>query len=178
MVYIDEILVIGATFQEHLENLRQVFVQLHAAGLCLKPQKCSFVKREVTYLGYVVSSDGVSPDSAEVDAVIEFPQPSELRTLWSFLGLASYYRRFIPQFLVVTSPLHALTHKNVAYVWDAVCQRTFERLKELLTAAAVLAFPDFRDRCFWSRTGNCTSAKVGGWVSVTYCLCKPNPAAT
>ena len=143
MVYIDDILVIGATFQDHLENIRKVFARLRAAGLCLKPQKCSFVKREVTYLGYVVSSDGMSPDSAKVDAVKRFPQPLDLRTLRSFLGLASYYRRFIPQFSVVASPLHALTRKNAVYVWDPVCQRAFERLKELLTVAPVLAFPDF-----------------------------------
>lgn len=70
MFYIDDILVIGATYQDHVENLRKVFARLHAARLCLKPQKCSFVKRQVTtYLGYVVSSDGISPDSAKVDAV-------------------------------------------------------------------------------------------------------------
>ena len=61
MVYIDDILVIGETFQDHVENLQKVFARLHATGLSLKPQKCSFVKREVTYLGYVVSSDGISP---------------------------------------------------------------------------------------------------------------------
>ena len=143
MVYIDDILVIGETFQDHVENLQKVFARLCATGLSLKPQKCSFVKQEVTYLGYVVSSDGISPDSAKVAAVREFPQPSDLKTLRSFLGLASYYRRFIPQFSVVASPLHALTRKNAAYVWDPVCQRAFEHLKELLTAAPVLAFPDF-----------------------------------
>ena len=129
MVYLDDILVIGATFQDHLENLRKVFARLRVAGLCLKPQKCSFVKREVAYLGYVVSSDGISPDSAKVDAVRKFPQPSSLKTLRSFLGLASYYRRFIPQFSVVASPLHALTRKNAAYVWDPVCQKALNVLR-------------------------------------------------
>ena len=66
-------------------------VHSHAAELCLKPQKCSFVKREVTHLGYVVSGDGISPDSANVAAFREFPQPSDLKTLRSFLGLASYH---------------------------------------------------------------------------------------
>ena len=78
-----------------------------------------------------------------VAAVREFPQLSDLKTFRSFLGLAFYYRHFIPQFSVVASPLHGLTRKNAAYVWDLVCQRAFEHLKELLTAAPVLAFPDF-----------------------------------
>ena len=72
MGYINDILVIGETFQDHLENLQNVFDRLRAAGLCLKPQKCSFVKREGIYLGYVVSGDSISPDSAKVAAVREF----------------------------------------------------------------------------------------------------------
>ncbi len=81
VVYIDDILVIGTTFQEHLDNLEKVFDRLRDAGLRLKPQKCDFVKKEVTYLGYVVSSEGISPDSRKVGAVREFPQPMDLKSL-------------------------------------------------------------------------------------------------
>lgn len=88
-VCIDEILVIGATFQDHLKSIQKVFAQLRAAGLCLMPQKCFFATR------YVLSSDGISPDSGKVDEVKDFPQVSDLRTLWSFLGLASYYHCFV-----------------------------------------------------------------------------------
>lgn len=143
MVYLDDILVIGTTFEEHVNNLTDVFERLRQAELTLKSQKCEFGKQEVTYLGYVISGDGISPDQAKVRAVCEFPQPLDLKSLQSFLGLASYYQRFIPQFSLVTSPLHALTRKNANFVWDPVCQKAFDHLKDLLTVAPVLAFPDF-----------------------------------
>ncbi len=143
MAYIDDILVIGKTYDEHLENLELVLDRLRKAGLKLKPGKCDFGKGEVTYLGYVVSRNGLAPDPRKVTAIQEFPQPIDLKSLRSFLGLASYYRRFIPQFSVVASPLHALTRKEMSFVWDAVCEKAFSRLKDLWTSAPVLAFPDF-----------------------------------
>ena len=147
MVYLDDVLVIGRDFQEHLSNLKEVFDRLRAAKLMLKPTKCCFGSRRVEYLGYIVSPDGISADSRKVTAVQHFPPPHDVKTLQSFLGLASYYRRFIPGFSVVASPLFALTRKNVDFVWDATCQASFDRLKELLTQAPVLAFPLF-DRGF------------------------------
>ncbi len=143
MVYMDDILVIGKTYEEHLDNLRRVLDRLREAGLKLKPEKCSFGKGEVAYLGYVVSKDGLSPDPGKIKAIQEFPQPLDLKSLRSFLGLATYYRRFIPQFSVVASPLHALTRKNASFVWDPVCEKAFCHLKTLLTTAPVLAFPNF-----------------------------------
>ena len=141
--YIDDILVIGRTFDEHLDYLTQVFDRLKAAGLKLKAEKCSFGRGEVEYLGYVVSKKGLAPQAGKVKAVKDFPTPVDLKTLRSFLGLASYYRRFIPQFSVVASPLHALTRKNVDFSWDSVCEEAFQLLKGLLTTAPLLAFPDF-----------------------------------
>ena len=96
------------------------------------------MQREVTYLGYVVSESGISADQGKVKAVRDFPVPKQLQ---SFLGLASYYRRFIPQFSQIASLLYALTRKDR---WSTSCQSTFEQLKEILTKAPVLAFPDFK----------------------------------
>ena len=110
----------------------------------LKPRKCAFSRREVEYLGYVVSVDGISADKKKVKAVQEFPQPRDVKSLRSFLGLASYYRsRFIPKFSSVAGPLYPLTKKDAVYEWDKGCQEAFEKLKQLLTEAPVLAFPDF-----------------------------------
>ena len=142
LVYIDDILVLGRTFPEHLQNLRRVFERLREAGLRLKPTKCHLVHQEVEYLGYVVSQ-GVAADPRKVEAVQVFPVPRDLKSLRSFLGLASYYRRFIPNFSTVASRLYALTRKNAAFDWAPSCQEAFESLKELLTRAPVLAFPDF-----------------------------------
>ena len=143
MVYLDDVLVIGRTFQEHNDNLIKVFQRLRSAGLTLKPKKCKFAQLEVCYLGHVVSEEGVRTDPAKLQAVLEFPVPTNVKQLRSFLGLTSYYRRFIPQFAKIAGPLHALTKKSSDFMWTAVCQGAFEKLRSLLTSAPVLAYPDF-----------------------------------
>ena len=92
IVYLDDILVIGRTFEEHITNLKEVFSRLSGAGLKLKPSKCRLVQRRVEFLGYVVSDAGISADPKKVTGVMEFPRPSDLRALRPFLGLTSYYR--------------------------------------------------------------------------------------
>ena len=94
----------GRTFEEHLDNLTQVLSKLKQAGLRLKPKKCHLAKKRVCYLGYVISSEGVSADPIKVEAVKNFAAPSDVRQLRSFLGLASYYQRFIPAFSRVAAP--------------------------------------------------------------------------
>ena len=98
VVYLDDILVMGSTFTEHLVNLGRMFARLGDAGLRLKPSKCHLVQAEVEFLGHVVSAAGVSADPKKVEAVREDPTPTNLKSLYSFLGLASYYRCFIAQF--------------------------------------------------------------------------------
>ena len=141
--YLDDIIVTGRTFSEHIDNLREVLTRLREAGLRLKPRKCFFAMREVEYLGYHVSGDGISADPAKVKAVEDFPRPQNLKQTRSFLGLASYYRRFILSFSKIATPLFALTKKDAPFEWTTSCEDAFERLKLLLTTAPVLAFPDF-----------------------------------
>ena len=143
VVYLDDILVMGRTFEEHLENLKEVFDRLRKAKLTLKPKKCKFLRDKVEYLGHIVSRDGIAADPSKLEAIRRFPTPDHLKTLRSFLGLASYYRRFIPTFSKVASPLFALTRTGVPFEWTDQCQETFEQLKKLLTESPVLAFPDF-----------------------------------
>ena len=135
--YIDDILVVERTFDEHLKKVCLVFEHLQTAGLRIKLRKCHFGQKEVDYLGYTVSRDGLVPQSDKVAAVHEFPTPVDLKF---FLG---YYRRFIPQFSTVVSPLHAFTRKDVLFFWNSVCQEAFVWLKEKLTKVPLLAFPDF-----------------------------------
>lgn len=145
MVYLDDILVIGKSFSEHLQNLRQVLVRLREAGLCLKPKKCCLAKRQVEYLGYIVTTEGIVPDPKKVAAVRDFMVPKDLKTLRSFLGLASYYRRFISSFSKIAAPLFELTRKDTPYEWSPECQTAFSSLKHALTEAPVLAYPRFDD---------------------------------
>ena len=142
MVYLDDVLVIGKNFTEHLNNLR-VFDRFRIANLKLEPGKCSLAGSEVVYLGYVVSRAGISADQQKIKAVNNFPQLHDITSLRSFLGLASYYRRFIPNFSTVAGPLYALTQKNTEFLWNQAQFESFHQLKQLLIHAPVLAFPNF-----------------------------------
>lgn len=96
--YLDDILVYSSSLQEHLNHLRQVMNRLREVGLKLKPTKCQFARNEVAYLGHVITPAGLQPNSSLVESVLEFPVPRSIQELRRFLGLASYYRRFIPCF--------------------------------------------------------------------------------
>lgn len=143
LIYLDDVLVMGKMMGEHNENLKQVLDRHRAAGLRLKPKKCCFAQQEVQYLGHIVSSDGIMTDPKKLQAAREFPQPSSVKEVCSFIGLASYYRKFIPNVSRVAGPLHALTKKDVAFVWTPECQSVFEELKQLLTTAPLLVYPKF-----------------------------------
>ena len=120
--YIDDILVIGRSFEEHMKHLSKVFDRLKEAGLKLKAQKCKFGAGDVIYLGYQVTQNGLAPTPDKIRAVRDYPTPTDVRTLRSFIGLASYYRRFVPRFAAVASPLHALTKKEVSFEWSPACE--------------------------------------------------------
>ena len=104
IIYLDDIIVFSRTPEEHIHRLKAVFEKLKAAGLKLKPSKCDFFKKEIKYLGHVVSEQGVSTDPDKIKAVTEWPQPTTVTEVRSFLGFVSYYRRFIPNFSKVAKP--------------------------------------------------------------------------
>ena len=143
LIYLDDVLVLGRTFAEHLNNLREVFSRLSAPGLRLKPTKCHLVWGEVLFLGYMVSASGISADPGKVRAVTEFPTLTDLRSLHAFLGLTSYYRRFVPRFSAIVQPLYHLTLKDTPFQWTPECDLAFTRLKSTLAEAHVLAYPNF-----------------------------------
>ena len=90
-VYIDDILVFSKTFEDHLHHLTQVLERLRKAGLTLKPRKCCFLRKEVVYLGHVISSEGIAPDPEKTNKIHHYPVPTDVTKLRQFLGLASYY---------------------------------------------------------------------------------------
>ena len=117
LVYIDDILVSGRTFQEHLNNLRNVFQRLHKANLKLSPNKCYLLQKQVKYLGHVVSAEGVSADPQKVEAILSWPVPSCTSETRSFLGLCSYYRKFVQSFADIAKPLHRLIEAGRQFKW-------------------------------------------------------------
>lgn len=141
--YLDDIIILGKTFDEHIELLEKVFNRLRGAGLKLNPDKCQFVRTELKYLGHIVNRDGISTDPEKVRCMKEFPTPVNVKTLRSFLGLVSWYRRFIKDFAQVTAPLTLLLKKKTPWNWMEDQQKAFELLKHKLSSTPVLACPDF-----------------------------------
>ena len=142
-VYLDDVIVFSETFTDHIKHLEAVFDHLKEAGLMLNPKKCRIVCNEVEYLGHVVTLQGLKPNNRNLDAVKNFPPPVNLRQLQQFLGLTSYYRRFVPDYAKIAYPLHILTRKGALFRWSAECETGFEILRTKLLTSPLLAYPDF-----------------------------------
>ena len=147
LVYLNDVIVLGRSFSEHLQNLQMVFARLREAGLMLKPAKCTLFRDEVHFLGHLVFREGVRADPANVERVATWPTPTTKREVQQFLGFASYYRRFIKDFVGIAKPLHRLTEEVDTFRWTDECEHAFEKLRHLLTTTPLLAYPDF-DRPF------------------------------
>ena len=139
LIYLDMIVMVP-TFEEELERLKQVFERLAHAGLKLKPKKCFLFRKRVSYLGHVVTEEGITADPGKVEQIRTWPVPESSMEVKSFLGLASYYRRFIPAFSTVAQPLYKLTEAKTEFVWTGQCQQAVDSLRGLLTSARVLAY--------------------------------------
>ena len=134
----------GKSFEEHLKNMALVFARIREAGLKLKHSKCFFFQKQVKYLRQIIISEhGVATDPSKIDKVLHWPFPKSKLEVQQFLGLASYYRRFIFDFATIAKPLHRLTEQNRDFRWTNECQASFEALRGKLVSASVLAFPDF-----------------------------------
>ena len=125
------LLVPGRTFEQQIDNLQMAFQWLKEANLKLNPKKCNLFQREVKYLGHVVSAKGVSPDPEKVEAIQAWPRSMSITDVKSFLGLASYYRRFIAGFANIAAPLHECTKKTTTFAWSTEAQAAFTKLKLL-----------------------------------------------
>ena len=152
LLYLDDILVFSSSFEEHLVRLDEVFRRLIEAGLKLKGNKCQLFRNNVAYLGHIVSSKGIACDPGKVDRIRNWPTPRSREELASFLGLASYYRAFIPEFSKLASPLYSLRNtggKTVIkpFEWTSEAESAFTMLKQVLTEAPILAYPRY-DRDF------------------------------
>ncbi|GFQ66102.1 RNA-dependent RNA polymerase 1 [Trichonephila clavata] len=142
LVYLDDIIIVGKSFEEHLSNLRRVFEKLKEAKLKLNPSKCNLFRHEVNYLGHIISADGVRTDPQKVSAVKDWRRPKNVHELRSFLGLCTYYRRFVKGFSSIARPLHRLTENKQKFLWTDECEEAFNSLKAALTSFPILVYPD------------------------------------
>ncbi|GFU51231.1 retrovirus-related Pol polyprotein from transposon 17.6 [Trichonephila clavipes] len=142
LVYLDDIIIVGRSFEEHLKNIRRVLQKLKEANLKLSPSKCHLFRREVTYLGHIISAEGVRTDPDKISAVKDWNCPTDVHQLRSFLGLCTYYRKFVKNFSTIARPLHKLTEAKQKFIWTVDCNNAFNKLKDALTSAPILAYPE------------------------------------
>ena len=141
LCYFDDVIIFSKSLDEHCRRLQSVLQRFREHGLRVKASKCSFGADKVVYLGHSVSRTGVHTDPAKILAVHDMPPPTNLEQLRYFLGLAGYYRKFIPNFASIASPLTELTKKDVAFTWNNSHQAAFLQIKQCLCSAPILAYP-------------------------------------
>lgn len=142
LVFFDDILVYSPDWETHLQHLHEVFSILRQQQLYLKASKCTFGATVIEYLGHFISAEGVSTDPAKISTITNWPTPTAVKQLRSFLGLANYYRRFIKGYSLLSRPLTSLLQKD-GFCWNIAAETAFRNLKSALTTALVLTLPDF-----------------------------------
>lgn len=151
LIYLDDILVFGRTFEQHLQRLRTIFLKIREAGIKLSPDKCNFFQSELCFLGHIISHEGIKTDPKKVEAVAEWKKPGTIQEMRSFLGFTNYYRKFIDSYASLAGPLENLMTisgknnmkcKNKTMLqWNPEAEAIFLSLKRSLTTAPVLSFP-------------------------------------
>ena len=142
IVYIDDILITGSTDKEHLETLEKVLYKLKEAGIHLKRDKCFFLQESVVYLGYKIDKNGIHPLAEKVEAVKNAPEPKNITELKSYLGLLTYYSRFLPSMATTLAQLYRLLQAKIPWNWTQKEKMAFENSKNLLLSAKVLVHFD------------------------------------
>jgi transposase InsO family protein len=155
LCYLDDIIVYAPNFQEHQIRLRKVLRCIRGAGLTLNSNKCAFGKKKLTILGHLLDQHGIYPDPQKIAAVAKFPEPESIADVRSFLGLCSYYRRFIKNFADIAKPLHDLLRKDAKFSWFTPQKESFSTLRKLLTSGPVLGhfLPDAETRIHADASG-------------------------
>jgi len=145
LIYLDDLLILSNSFSDHVSRLENMFFKIRAAKLRLNPQKSFFCRSNVIYLGHRFSKHGMSVDQSKTEVVRNYPAPTNLKKLRSFLGLCNFYRRFICSYSAITHPLRLLLQANTPFVWGEAQAKCFQLLKDKLCQAPILAYPRIND---------------------------------
>ncbi len=143
LAYLDDICLHHSNLEDHYRATEELFDRIEAAGLTFKATKCQVLQKELKYLGHIISAEGVRIDPKQTEAVRNFPRPTSVKEVQSFLGLTNYYRKFIIGYSHVARPMFDLLKKDPPE-WGEPQQKAFDALKEALVTPPVLAYPDFK----------------------------------
>lgn len=141
--YLDDIVIYADTLESHSSKLSEILERLRQSNLKIQPHKCEFLRKEVLYLGHLITDKGIYPDPKKVKVLQEYPVPTTTKQLKSFIAFASYYRKFIPNFSKISQKLTELLKKNKQFIWTSEQQFAFENLRNILTNPPLLQYPDF-----------------------------------
>lgn len=143
-VYIDDIIVYSSNLSQHFQDLQIVLHRLQEAGLTINLKKSKFCLHEISFLGHVVTTQGIKADPNKIEAIWSYPVPTNLKEVQRFLGLAGWYHRFVPNFSQTAEPINALKKKGKTFNWSDQCQQAFEQLKSYLTSPPILGHPNLQ----------------------------------
>ena len=144
IVYLDDILIYRKTKEEHMRHINYILRKLYQEKLLKNLKKCSFMKEDLVYLGFVVFAEGLKMDLEKIKAIVEWPSPKSVFEVRSFHGLASFYRKFIRNFSKINAPIIETIKKDKQpFKWTAEAERTFQFLKQKITEKPVLVLPNF-----------------------------------
>ena len=138
MAYLDDIIIFSKYEAEHLKHIEIIFQKLKEAGLKLKESKCDFFKKEIHYLGHLISDKGIYPLPGKLDTIHNMPKQNNAKEIKQFLGLCGYYRKFVPCFADILRPLAKLTGHEVKWNWCTKCDLSFQLMKDFLISASIL----------------------------------------
>lgn len=146
-----------------MNNLRETFLRCRERNLRINPEKCKFFKTEVLFLGHLCTSEGIKPDPSKFETIAKYPTPRSSDAVRRFVALANYYRKFIPDFSIISIPLNKLTRKNVDFVWHDEHERAFNQIKNILGNPQMLAYPDYTQQ--FTLTVDASKAGCGAVLS-------------
>lgn len=164
-VYLDDLIVFGRNLKEHNTNLMDVFNRLRKVNLKLNPLKCEFLRKEILYLGHIISDKGIAPDPDKVKALDEYPVPKNSDEVKRFVAFANYYRKFIPRFAELSVPLNKLCRKYARFEWTDECGTAFLTLKNALSHYPVLQYPDFSEKNEFILQTDASNSAIGAVLS-------------
>uniref|UniRef100_A0A914HNG7 RNA-directed DNA polymerase n=1 Tax=Globodera rostochiensis TaxID=31243 RepID=A0A914HNG7_GLORO len=140
--YLDDILVVSGSQEEHIKHLKEVFIRIQSYGFRVKPEKCTFFRDQIKYLGQIIDKNGRRPDPSKIHAIAKMPAPKDISTLRSFLGMVNHYQQYVKNMRFIRKPLDDLLKRDNEWKWSEECQRTFLKLKEILTSELLLTHYD------------------------------------
>lgn len=156
-VYLDDVVIFGKDQEEHTHRLERVFERLREHNLKLNAEKWRFLQKEVVYLGHKCTREGVEPNEILTETIQKVSTPKNVKQVQSFLGAANYYRQFIPNFAKEAAALYKCLRKGEVFKWTEGCEQAFQKLKNMLTSAPILAYPQFGEK--FSIT--CDASRIG-----------------